>query len=422
MDNQHLVLLARQFGGENARGRRPGRLQRLSRGRLLQLLGKQRKRKTEAALAFQSQASFANSTGRNRTKDFLIPDSVGARPRGGSGRGQWKKWTPEAVLRAAFSNESMAARHVAEQVDGGSASHATQCKLYIANLILQGQQDGLEKFLREHKAQNGEDAIQFALTNCIFDETELEINLHEFGLGEWSILASHSQLTFKVGQTYHDYDVIRLPQALPNKTAATMWPALCGDGSVGGLWPGLSRVPAKIRAVLVTCDAAPANVKLLGHLSSVLDERTLLLPFLCLQHRTGNVIEKLTKLTGSLTGCYAISKTMRSGAVVKRLTASVRRELSQSLMVTDQVPAGCVEEWASGRACAEAILRLAFAEEEKSKMGLVMEFLDFFAGPWTGLSLGEYGVCGRAVSLGFSFRFLKEGCIIVSVGLSQHVI
>eukprot|EP00435_Cladocopium_sp_Y103_P064892 s662_g26.t1 len=195
--------------------------------------------------------------------------------------------------------------------------------------------------------------------------------------------------------------MIRLPQALPNKTAATMWPALCGDGSVGGLWPGLSRAAAKIRAVLVTCDAAPANVKLLGHLSSVLDERTMLLPFLCLQHRTGNVIERLTKLTGSLTGCYAVSKTMRSGAVVKRLTASVRRELRQTLMVTDQVPAGCVEEWASGRVCAEAILRLAFADEEASKMDLVNEFLDFFAGPWTGLPLGWYGACRPGLSFLF---------------------
>ena len=100
--------------------------------------------------------------------------------------------------------------------------------------------------------------------------------------------------------------------------------------------------------MLVTCDAAPANVKLLSHLQSVLEQRTLLLPLLCL-HRTGNVIERVTELLGVLTGNFSVAKILRSGSVVKRLAGHVRDVLAENLQVFDQVPAGVVEvgRWAS---------------------------------------------------------------------------
>ena len=79
-----------------------------------------------------------------------------------------------------------------------------------------------------------------------------------------------------------------------------------------GLWPGWSQVPAKVRQCpLVTARGTLAHEKLLGHLSyisSLPDESTLQLPSLCLHHRAGNIIEKMTELTGSLTGHYAFSR------------------------------------------------------------------------------------------------------------------
>ena len=361
-------------------GRRPGpSFRHKSRAALLRLLGQGKKRKAEKAAAFESQAAFANSTGRNRTPDYSMPSSVGFKAVGQKGPGKWKKWTPEAVLRTAFASENAAVRQVAEQVDGGSASHSALCKLFVAGLIFKQQEAGFARFLEQH-----EDGLEYALTNMMFDETELEINLHEVGLGAWSILASHSQMTFKEkDKDPVDFDFIRVPVALPNKQAATMWPALCAGE--GGLWPGLSDVRAKLRAVLVTCDAAPANLKLLGHLTSVVDAKTLVLPFLCLQHRTGNVIERATKLLGTLTGSYAVAKTLRSGAVVRKLTANVRSILAQKLVVVDQVPPGLEGEWATGRVVAKKILELALGcDDENDQAGIGKEFLQFFGGPWTG--------------------------------------
>lgn len=303
------------------------------------------------------------------------------------GRGKWKQWTPEAVLRAAFANENVGVRHVAAQVDGGSAAHSADCKMFVSELIARGQRDGLANFLAQAQRDSGADGMDFALTNMIFDETELEINLHSFGVGSWSILASHAQMTFKVSEQVFDFDLIRPPMALPNKQACTMWPALCAGE--GGLWPSLSQIPATFRAILVTCDAAPANIKLLGHLNKVMDDRTLLLPFLCLQHRTGNVVERVTKFLSVLTGSFAVAKTLRSGFVVKRLACHVRDILREQLVVTDQVPHGLAAEWASGQVCVQRILALVRQGSDEPAEGAALaehkQFCEFFAGPWTGL-------------------------------------
>ena len=408
MDVAHLVQIAQAYGGgqgaglgpgldnQDMAGLRPGAapLRRRSRGQLLRLLGKKEETKCMRSKQFKAQAAHSNSTGRNRTRDFLLPEASSSKRVSTAGRGKWKQWTPEAVLRTAFANENMAVRHVADQVDGGSASHSADCKLFAAELIMLGQQDGLSKFLEQAKQDSGSGTLDFAINNIIFDETELEINLHSFGLGSWSILASHSQMSFRVNGRTIDNDIIRPPMAIPNKQAVTMWSALCSGE--GGLWPGLSYVDAKVRAILTTCDAAPANIKLLKHLQCVLDDRTLLLPFLCMQHRTGNVVERVTKLLGVLTGSFAVAKTLQSGTVVKKLTKHVRDVLAERLQVLDRVPPGLADEWASSQVCARAIVRLVRQGQDEGAGAKAWErFFSFFHGPWTGHPLGSRVGWGR---------------------------
>ena len=244
MDVEALAALAHQYGdaglGPGLAGHRPGLpLRRRSRAALLRMVGKKQERQRLKAKAFKQQAAHTNRSGRNRTKDFLIPSSLEGRRTATKGQGKWKQWTPDAVLRAAFASENMASRHVAGQVDGGSASHASECRFFAAQLVMTGQQRGMQIVVEKGKRTG----LKFAMTNMIFDETELEVNLQSFGLGAWSILASHAQLTFGFSDEIQDFDILRLPVAIPNKKASTMWPALCAG--LGGLWPGLSTLPAK---------------------------------------------------------------------------------------------------------------------------------------------------------------------------------
>ena len=397
MDLADLARLALQHGGGvgdghgPGEGRRPGQARQVGRAgrarlRLLALqraVGVRKRHQTDKAEAFKEQAAHANSTGRSRTHDYLMPSKIGHQGRVRVGSGKWKSWTPEAVLRVAFAKENVSQREVAEQVDGASHGHASICRLFMSQLILNGQKEKMAQFT-EQALHDEQGELDFVINNFIFDETELEINLHGYGIGAWSILASHAQRSFRVcGKTF-DFDVIRPPVALPNKQATTMWPALClGEG---GLWPGLSEIKAKLRAILITCDAAPANLKLLNHLQRVLDPQTFLLPLLCTQHRTGNVIERITKLLSLLPGTFAVSKTVRSGFVVKKLTEQVRLVMANKLQVFDEVPPGLQQEWAEAKVWAKQILDLLKQDQEETSQTAKTcdEFLDFFAGPWTG--------------------------------------
>ena len=230
--------------GGHGPGRRLGQNRRLRMLALQRSLGMRKRHQSEKAEAFKAQARHANSTGRNRTNDFLMPSTIGQRQHAPLrvGKGKWKSWTPEAVLRAAFAKENVAQRDVADQVDGASHGHASACRLFASQLILNGQREGLEQFVTQ-ALHDSHGELDFVVNNMIFDETELEINLHGYGIGAWSILASHAQRSFRVCGKTHDFDIIRLPVALPNKQATTMWGSLCtGEG---GLWPGLSEIKAK---------------------------------------------------------------------------------------------------------------------------------------------------------------------------------
>lgn len=82
--------------------------------------------------------------------------------------------------------------------------------------------------------------------------------------------------------------------------------------SVGGL-------EADLAAFLTNCDAHKANAKLLKRLCSSLPSGAVLLPLLCVQRRTGNVLEQLTKFLANLGGIFCVAKVMSKNHLVKSL-------------------------------------------------------------------------------------------------------
>ncbi|CAE7376508.1 unnamed protein product [Symbiodinium natans] len=273
-----------------------------------------------------------------------------------SGKGSWKVWTPEAVLRAAFSQPSAALRQVAAEIDGASPSQVQACRRLVSQVILKEQDKGLAQLKGQARALAIEGIKPaFWILNLMFDETELEVNLDKEGPGAWSILASHSQLTVSFPGEHpevRDFDFIRLPQALPRKTASCMWSALSLE--TGGLGPGNLFTQAEYPCVLVTCDQATANIKLLKSLHASLPKNCFLLPMLCAQHRNGNVVEQVTKLLGILPGSYCLAKTTSKGKLFSDLKKAVKR-------LADENPG----------------LR-------PGSSALIKKFVEFFNGPWSG--------------------------------------
>ena len=347
------------------------------------------RRASSAQASFRLQAQQTNRSGRGRTEDHILPVSSGAKRSAVKGKGAWKRWTPDAILRGGFSPGSMSSRSAAGQMEGASASGVMSARLFVAECIEQGQKDYASKLQRQLH-HDGDGPLDFAVLNMMFDETELELDMGSEGEAAWSVLASHSQITFCSQGQVVDFDAVRAPCVLPTKKAATMWPVL-GAG-VGGLWPGVTSVDAEMRAVLITCDAGPANIKLLKHLCACLPDSVGLIPTLCAQHRNGNVIERATKLLGILPGCFAVSKTMIQGSWMRTIGKRVQEVLAARLIVMEEDPEGLQEEWARSRVAARALLDLVIlnapqGEDDQPARGFataVSDFMTFFPGPWKG--------------------------------------
>ncbi|CAE7460837.1 unnamed protein product [Symbiodinium sp. CCMP2592] len=329
------------------------------------------------------------------TTDHLMPMESSEKRAKVSGKGAWKVWTPEALLRAAFSQASSALRQVASEIDGASAAHVLSARTFVSSVLLKKQEEGLAQELgkaRHCAVSESHNPPKLWILNLMFDETELDLSLNGDGPGSWSILASHSQLSFGSAGSMTEQDFIRVPQALPRKTTACMWAAL--NLGAGGLGPGSFCTLADFPCLLVTCDQASANIKLLKHLHAVLPEQCFFIPMLCAQHRNGNVVERITKLLGILPGSYCVAKCTSKGKVFKDLREAVKQQIDKDLVVMSEEPPGLQAEWSSARKQATTFLELmlqglgdAKPEERSGVSQRIKKFVDFFRGPWTGPSM-----------------------------------
>ena len=128
----------------------------------------------------------------------------------------------------------------------------------------------------------------------------------------------------------------------------------------------------------------------------------MLLPTLCAQHRKGNVVERATKLLGILPGSFAVAKTLQKGKVMQKVSEKVKAMLARRLVVLDAVPADLLQEWSDVKVAQRSFLELVMATsmEQASVPGrrqqAANDFLDFFAGHWTGPGFGQEGASFEA--------------------------
>ncbi|CAK9084810.1 Uncharacterized protein (Fragment) [Durusdinium trenchii] len=195
-------------------------------------------------------AQASNASGRHRTLDHLLPlqpaDEARPKPKG---RGAWKQWTPEAILRAAFGEATATVRQAAREVDGASAAHVIKARMFIGKCLLDCQAKHIQSEINRLRERG---LLLYHIVNLMFDETELDVSLKQVGSASWSVLASHSQLSICAAGQNVEIDIARPPRALPRKTAECMWGALCLDQ--GGLGPVLSEN-------LVIMDAEPPGLQ-----------------------------------------------------------------------------------------------------------------------------------------------------------------
>ena len=274
----------------------------------------------------QAQVINHNLKGYARTQDHIMtPPLVGesASPRG---KGAWKSWTPDAILKVAFMSAETSRRSGGSCV-GGSHGHARKCPLVTARIIVDGQQMGLRRL--KTLAERSPSRLKFYIANTMFDETRLPVTVEYKGRRKhrlFPILSSHQQVYWHEGDgLFHEEDVARRPVALRRATAGCMWKALERDDSCESFFPSSSPsgfANAEWKGVLFSADGHGTN-----HLLAKHGDACALASF-CVQHRTGRVIEEISKRLGVVGPCYCMARLFAMGDFCQDIRDSLEAYLS----------------------------------------------------------------------------------------------
>ena len=375
-------------GRHGGRGRAGAGRGRIPQG-LRQRIPEKRKRVrafNRQARTVDHQASVFNSNGRSRNQDYHFPaHAEGFKRKLAKGKTKWKEWSAEAVLRAGFASESASRREASSSIDGAGSDghHAGDCRCVVAKAISRGQEKGIQE-VREK-------GCSILVRNLMFDESTFDLCIGSPAASSCSVLCSHAQWTYNLlgADSVQDEHIIRSPQVLvPVMNSVTMHEALSQEA--GGLNCTCPR--ADMIATITTCDAHAANLRMLRFWEQQLPRQHLFLPHLCAQHRTGNVIEQLTKLTGTLGGNFSVSKVLSKANLLGSLRRRVSDRVKRDLAILDTVPPPVQQEWREAKEHAKQLvdLCLSFHEEDPPGVGegslrkTFRDLVEFFDGPWTG--------------------------------------
>ena len=365
-------------GRGRARGRLGRGLRRVQREKRKRNAGFKRRQDT-----VDRQAQVFNRSGRSRNQDYHFPShSDQLKRKATTGKSKWKEWSPEAVLRA---SENSSRREAGTAIDGAgkTGAHAGQSRFVVAQSIASGQQKGIEQVRAR--------GCEMLVRNLMFDESTFDLSIDEPAATNWSVLCSHAQWTYKLrgADSVQDNHIVRSPQVLvPVMNSVTMDRSL-REGP-GGFACNCNDVD--FVATVTTCDAHAANLRMLRFWEQQLPEDHLFLPNLCIQHRTGNVVEQLTKLVGNLGGNFSVAKVLNKAHLLKRLRRRVSDRVKTDLSVLGAVPPAVQQEWAQAKLHARQLadLCLSFDDDpaQPAREGTLrrsfQDLLEFFAAPWTG--------------------------------------
>ena len=296
-----------------------------------------------------------NNSGLARTYDHLMPAPTASpakcRKRKASGRekgaavaeiirgkGRYKSSTPEYISRMAFGAANTPLRALTAD-GGGGAAHAGHCGSFLASCIESHEQ--AEARRRNGESRRGE-PFDFYITNNMYDETRLTLSGFGRAAKRQRVLAASGQVTGKLaGGSVQDANVFRSPTVLRNYTAAHCATVVADPLDPTSLYPGPNenRPLAKYRGSLQATDQHSVNVlmeKVTVQRQHDLDDGTSFeLTCFCTQHKTGNVVEEVTKFLGLLSPSFCIASCLAQGDLGEEAEAKLPSTLDGMMDVVD---------------------------------------------------------------------------------------
>ena len=325
----------------------------------------------------KAQSKSFNQSGLARTQDHLMLTDGERRPKV-RGQGQWKHWTPVAICRAAFSSPNQSARSIASQVQGGHL-HALRCRPVVGTCILQGQKSGIQRLVNMSKGRK----FKFWIANFMFDETKLPVSADPLGFRRSPVLARHGQASWDSGDGQpQDEDIIMEPVVMRRATSACTWAAL----ALNDILPGERTPDAELYGTLISCDSGSCNVLTLKYLHTKLPDNHLMLTSVCVQHKTGSVIELLTRRLNTLTPCFCMANLFNKGDFFQGLRDRIQERVNLKMTIVHPDDFGRPRRHTVEEAILDKFFVKCHDREDDSmqkRQAWAAKFLEFVPGSWS---------------------------------------
>ena len=308
-------------------------------------------------------------------------------------------------MKTGLANPTSSSRN--SVAEGGAHESARQCRAILADATLTGIDAALAKMV----ANSRERPMHYYITNNMCDETKLPFGKHSSR--KRRCLAWHGQATWSTDEGgVEDVDIIRPPRILGRYTAATLHNLMAQGSETAGLYPRGDALPsAELLASLTASDSHAVNLLLSKQLSAELPPNHLHICSLCMQHRTGSVLEEVSKKWGLLPPSFCLATQLQHGDFHDDLMKCVGLVLTKYLQVkdpadVDEMPPSSEEmEFANDLLSACYVSGLSDNSDrssdeeshaESQRKAVAAKFLAFFPPPWAGVLVHACpaGCCG----------------------------
>ena len=316
------------------------------------------------------------------------------------GKGKWRAWTAEAILRSANANGTTSTR---ESGPDGSGPAGAMCARAINALAIT---NGSKQCVQGIIDRSADARHRFYITNTMFDETKLPMGKPR---KMRRCLAWHSQTTWaELEGPVQDLDIPRPPQLLSSYTAATQWSVIARPTDPAGLSPcAASRPRARYYAWLTVSDSHAVNKLTSKFRNASLEEQNHFhAAAFCTQHKTGSICEEVGEQIGLLPPSFSLACQLQHADFYQDISNAVGTVLDKYMVCTDTPEvraAAAADTFASHllHICHECHCSTNEEEDdhevrvgEEKRRRECQKFLEFFPPPWTGELIHlEVGCC-----------------------------
>lgn len=321
-DDDLCGVITRRIGQRWARGAQ-GAWQHAARMRFKKL----KRTKGRVSRWVQKRLDWVNTEVATRPCD-QIHDVAQAKPQHVSGRGNYKRWTPEAYVRACFGvlGSALASTRAVALTFKAGHSYVQEVRDAVAAYI----------FNRQKSAFTSCEAAHTSVIKVAFDETEFQVKIQ----GETSVqnfMMIHAESLRRHGQLRRKQELVVPPGILADQSAASICTAL-HQRLLGHLG---SYASCSNQAYVLVSDSAAACLKVAVHFAegANVNGSTPTLHSRCMMHMMFLAVVHCLGLYEVVTPMFCATVLMHKGHTMRLVKREMRKLVSQRLKVVYSPPA-----------------------------------------------------------------------------------